>query len=567
MKAKITFITILVITLISFSACDLDRLPYDQISNEKIDEGSVETITLGTYAKMKEEYYYKSTHYINEYGGDNVSLSGTTIDNFYYMYRYQRLPNNYYPANVWKFSFQMIANINSAIEMINEGESVEMDHLLGENYFLRGYHLFTICNLFGRPYAQNPKENLGIPIKLTSDINDFPPRATVFEVYEQVVKDLEKAASLMKDKTDDPNIGIEKSSIYASKQVAHAMLSRVYLYMEEWQKSKDYADLVINSGRYNLLTGNEYANYPTFTPENNKETIFAIRMVKDTDYKKYHMAAYSVGSMYAEINGDGWGEMYPSESYLKLLSENESDLRHKFIQNQTLSDNSLWMIYVLDNDEKKTYDYVTNKVVAQGNSYEIVESPGIYTSSTVQTENVDGKTKYYVVRSDNNKKYYVRIEKAIEKRNAFPKRFIMKCSLQEGQAQLWSPVLIRLAEVYLNRAEANYHLNKSADALADINVIRERAEIPLRNISDLPASKTVLDWVLEERRLELAWEGHRKLDIFRNGQTLDRRYPGTHLTGAANTVLTTIEPTEDIIVEYIPQDEMDAYPIELVQNP
>ena len=185
----------------------------------------------------------------------------------------------------------------------------------------------------------------------------------------------------------------------------------------------------------------------------------------------------------------------------------------------------------------------------------------------MQTEIVNGKTRYYVERADNNVKYYVRIENAVNKRNGFPKRYIYKCSLQEEQAQLWSPVLIRLAEVYLNRAEANYHLDNESAALADINVIRSRAQIPTRVMSDLPADKTVLDWVLSERRLELAWEGHRKLDIFRNGLTLDRRYPGTHLSGAANTVFTTVDPSSNVIVEYIPQQELDAYPIDLVQNP
>ncbi len=548
---------ILIIAVFAYG-CDLDRMPYNEITNDNMNESSVETITLGTYAKMKEEYYYKSTHYVNEYGGDNVSLSGTTSDSFYYLYKYQRLVDNYYPARVWRFTYQMIVNVNTVIEMVDEGQSTELDNLLGENYYLRAHLYFTLCNLFGRPYAQSPETNLGIPIKLTSNKDEYPERATVKEVYDQVIKDLEKGASLMTS---------TKSNIYASKEVAYALLSRVYLYMQNWEKAKEYADLVINSGRYKLLTGDTYQKYPRYVPESNTETIFAIRMVKDTDYKEYNMNYYSVGSMYAQINDDGWGEMYPSASYLDLLHENDTDLRQGFIVDQVTGDNTLWLIYVQGDETKKTYNYVTNTVVKQGNDYTITESPGTYKSSTVQKETVDGKTRYYVERADNNTKYYVRIENAVDKRNGFPKRYIYKCSLQEDQAQLWSPVLIRLAEVYLNRAEANYHLGNESAALADVNVIRSRAQIPLRIQSELPADKTVLDWVLSERRLELAWEGHRKLDVFRNGLTLDRRYPGTHLSGAANTVFTTIAPTSNEIVEYIPQQELDAYPIDLVQNP
>lgn len=567
MRTSIKICMVLVIAILAYG-CDLDRLPYNEITNEDVNESSAESMTLGTYAKMKEEYYYKSTHYTNEYGGDNISLSGTTSDSFYYLYRYQRLPDNHYLASVWSYTYQMIINVNTVIEMVEEGQSEDLDNLLGENYYLRGYLYFTLCNLFGRPYAQNPETNLGIPIKLTSNKAEYPPRATVKEVYDQVVKDLEKGASMMRSKTIEKNgVKIERENIYASKEVAYAMLSRVYLYMQNWAKSKEYADLVINSNFYTLLQGSAYQKYPTYVPEDNTETIFAIRMVKDTDYKKYNMNYYSVGSMYAKINEDGWGEMYPSASYLDLLHENETDLRQGFIVDQALSGNTMWLIYVLHDEVKNTYNYVTNTVVKQGADYVITESPGTYKSSTVQKETVGGKTRYYVERADKNTKHYVRIENQVDMRNGYPKRYIYKCSLQEGQAQLWSPVLIRLAEIYLNRAEANYHLENESAALADVNVIRSRAQIPLRVKSDLPADKTVLDWVLSERRLELAWEAHRKLDIFRNGLTLDRRYPGTHLSGAANTVFTTIAPTSNEIVEYIPQRELDAYPIDLVQNP
>lgn len=137
--------------------------------------------------------------------------------------------------------------------------------------------------------------------------------------------------------------------------------------------------------------------------------------------------------------------------------------------------------------------------------------------------------------------------------------------MQEGQSQLYSPVLIRLAEIYLNRAEANYHLGDQNGALSDVNIIRERAQIPPLELGNLPGGKSFFNCILDERRLELAWEGQRELDIFRNNQVLDRRYPGTHLSGAP--VYLTIQPTADYIIEYIPQTEMDAYPIELVQNP
>jgi hypothetical protein len=528
-----------VVTLL-FSGCDLERLPYNEIPADKLDASNIENITRGSYAKLKEEYYYKTIHQIGEYGGDNISLSGTTSDLLYQTYTYRRTNTSHYTANLWQFTYQAVVNINSMIELIPEGESPEKDQLLGENYFLRGFLYFNLCNIFGRPYTQNPETNPGIPLKLTTDINDFPPRATVKEVYTQIVKDLENAERLM---------SIDKPNIYASKEVAQAYLSRIYLYMGEWQKAKDYADLVINSGRYALLQGNSYKNYTNPVPEDNTETIYAIRMNKDVDFEKYHMDYYSIGALYAEINSIGWGEMYPSYTYLQLLDRHPEDLRHAFIVNQKPEDPYKWLIYV-----NETPMYVTRKVTENDGEYVIAEKPEDFTNATVQQD--DGG--YYVIEKTNSVKRYVKIEDAANKRNDYPKRFIYKCSMQEDQSHLYSPVMIRFAEMYLNRAEANFHLGNTSDAKDDVNEIRLRAGIPEH------ATVTLND-ILDERRLELAWEAHRKYDVFRNGLTLDRNYPGTHLSGSP--VHRTVEPSSPLIVELIPQRELDAYPVPLEQNP
>ena len=69
--------------------------------------------------------------------------------------------------------------------------------------------------------------------------------------------------------------------------------------------------------------------------------------------------------------------------------------------------------------------------------------------------------------------------------------------------------------------------------------------------------------MLDERRLEFAFEGHRKFDVFRNNNTMDRRYPGTHLTGS--NPYYEILPTDDRVIEYIPERQINAQP-NLIQN-
>jgi len=108
-------------------------------------------------------------------------------------------------------------------------------------------------------------------------------------------------------------------------------------------------------------------------------------------------------------------------------------------------------------------------------------------------------------------------------------------------------ILIRLAEMYLARAEANAYLNApDATVLADINMVRNRAGATPVSVSGQAA---LLDAVFNERRLELAFEGHRFFDLRRYGKAQEKLQ---------------MEPNRLIIP--IPQAELDVNE-NLTQNP
>jgi starch-binding outer membrane protein, SusD/RagB family len=77
-------------------------------------------------------------------------------------------------------------------------------------------------------------------------------------------------------------------------------------------------------------------------------------------------------------------------------------------------------------------------------------------------------------------------------------------------------ILLRLAEMYLIRAEANARLGAAdATVLNDINILRNRAGATPVSVS---GQQALLEAILHERRLELAFEGHRFFDLRRFGQ-------------------------------------------------
>ena len=124
----------------------------------------------------------------------------------------------------------------------------------------------------------------------------------------------------------------------------------------------------------------------------------------------------------------------------------------------------------------------------------------------------------------------VRIEYSnIETRNTFPKYYMTKYGYQDGIPTLSSPVVLRWGEVILNAAEAYARTGDDANALAYVNAIRTRAGIPaagLFSTTNMHGYANTTDVVMDERRLELAFEGHRMFDVYRNKQNMDRRLPG-----------------------------------------
>jgi hypothetical protein len=131
---------------------------------------------------------------------------------------------------------------------------------------------------------------------------------------------------------------------------------------------------------------------------------------------------------------------------------------------------------------------------------------------------------------------------------------------------LSSPIVLRLAEMYLIKAEAFAKIpGMEAEAIEMVNLIRERAGLSgdqLFSTSDLKGYASVLDVVLDERRLELAWEGHRSFDLFRNSRPMDRSSVQPFGWSGPRLVL----PTANSIVHLIPETEMALNP-NLVQNP
>lgn len=163
-------------------------------------------------------------------------------------------------------------------------------------------------------------------------------------------------------------------------------------------------------------------------------------------------------------------------------------------------------------------------------------------------------------------------------KNGIPIYYVTKFSFQAGSPTLSSPVMFRLSEMYLNRAEAEANLGQTGAALSDVDLIRQNRGLSnaLYN-GTVPANQTVLGAVLQERRLELAFEADRTFTVYRNKMDMNKTYWGYHLQGLqASDINLSVAPanypnmiipyTSTKIIYYIPQAEILSNPL-ATQNP
>ena len=543
------------------ASCDVERLPNGSMSAEQVTgnpEASLDALMNGVYAQLKT--WSDPMHRCGEYAGDNMMIRGNSTDAFFQFISFARTPNNYRLQNFWDYGYKGIAQASNIINMFEEGKSAEVDNALGECYYVRGMLYFYFVRAYGRPYYQAPEKNLGVPIvngtpeDVIGDLH-LDDRATVAQTYEQVISDLRKAEELM----------------YARLAV-------------------EYADKVINSGDYSLVSRDDLMKYPTIVPENNPEAIFVVKRI-ETEFSGFDHY-YGIGGMYANIGGMGWGEMYASAKYIDLLNETGrndwreesyylSDARAAYIEptyETTLAKDPVTgeqnvpyeVIRFIVWTTPDVQDYVQLRIHRDANGVPVDaydtktdDNGNTVIDNTYPLTAVDAAQDIYSITYTTEKggkqtvdgfiDYYISLNRV------YPQFYITKCSREGEESHLHSPVISRLSEIYLNRAEANAKLGQYGQALQDLNLVRGRAIIG-GEYPTLDATNAA-ELIDKERTLELAYQAERSYDVFRNGGTLTRHYPGAH------TQSQEIPATEYRVVYYIPQNAINAYPGTLTQNP
>ena len=511
------------------ASCDLSFFPSDELNSDALlqDEAGAEYIMDGCYSLLKDEVEFLgyssgntfTRHFfqMSEFPADNCNLSSHTTDPLYEATALKMTDNLKNVGTLWMVGYKVIYMTNTIIETLVEGESASSDHLLGEAYFVRGWMHLNLATLYARPYSHG-RDNLGVPLHISTN-NAVVTRASVGEVYDQIVKDLQKASELMGASRGNKG--------YPSKETALGILSRVYLYMENWQECVNTVNTMLGgasaASKLDADLANLYINAKT-----SSEVLFCLAHETIGD----DMGQSSIGSMYLHSDEEaiGWGEIYPSNPLLYLYERYQEDLRYTAFIHPQYPGLDTYTVYFPDpeteNDDSGRLNLTANGTFDADSNFVFT-----YDGATYKAEKrlVNGEYPEYHVNYK-GEDCLARVHKTMKNRNTSPIYYMSKFSFQDGKAMISSPIISRWAEVILNRAEAYAHMGgKDAEALADVNVLRTRAGIRAEGMfatDKMHGYASVLDVVLDERRLELAFEGFRTHDLTRNKIDIDRKYPG-----------------------------------------
>lgn len=588
MKKILYFLPVVLMSL-AMTSCDLNYFPSDELNADSFlkTETGAEAIIDGCYSMLKDEtdyLHYESgnayiRHYtqLTEFPSDNICNSNRTSDCLYEANILQMSSTLNNIGVLWWTAYKVCFSVNQVIEKYKEHESDALDQLLGEAYFLRAmmhFHMVTLC---AKPYLKDWKtlatngNELGVVIRTSTNTTETH-RATIEECYQQVVADLKKASELMKPGSKRGNGG------YANYYTALGLLSRVYLYMGQWDNVIATVKTmgITDAGSADGYLDHDFANYFINSRES-KETLFCVAHTALEDRN-----TGGIGSMYM-TDGIGWGEIYPSDPLLNLYERYPNDIRYTAFIHQQVYNADKKFVYFPGIVNQLSHFSSGKEVTPNGDGYTFKDDYGTF---QVKPKLVNGEyTEYYVEQykgadMTSAEDLPARITPQLlmaPNGGAVPMYYVSKYCYQDGLPLHSSPVLLRWGEIVLNLAEAYAVKGEDAKALDLVNVLRKRAGLSgdalfstsqlhgydkLEGVTD-KGFKTVTDnaivnIVLDERRLELAFEGQRMFDMLRYQLLSDRRFAGVQYWE-------TLEPTNPRYQYPIPFDEISTSHIE--QNP
>ena len=465
---------------------DLDRMPLDTISDKAVfeDEALTQAYMYNIYGYMPCGYGVSTVP-----GTDIVRTGGLgltdLLDGSTDLLRSPSMWNEsngvmipgtisaaYNPLEVWANRYEVIRKVNNLLANTGEDSALDKDFLSrvrAEARFVRAFMYFDLVRRYGAvPLIEelqdyDDPQALQVPRDPVEDIYDF--------IYEEL-KDIAENGLPAAAEMTAADMG------RASSEAAWALNGRAMLFAERWKESAECSAKVIESGYHSL---NPDYNALFQSKGGDREVIFEVLF---DGLNKGHAAdlLYMPPSL-----DNGWGA--------------QSCPTQELVDSYEMLDGSK---FDWSNPEHAANPYEGRDKRLQ---WSIIVDGAEFKGKVIRTAYLEPDDGLGLVERTNTG-YYIR--KFLDETLPFE-----KLVGYGGSSTSWKE--IRLAEVLLNYAEALNELNQGPDpegnAYEAVRRVRERAGLPgLPEGLDYSAFK---ERIVQERKVELAFEGHRFWDLRR----------------------------------------------------
>ena len=257
----------------SFAACEdfLDKAPDDRVELSTEDQvvmlltGSYPDSNYGWFCELSSDNIMdlNSEHYPID--GDaaqnlthyNLSSSGRQDDEAFLFQPVKSSTSSDTPGGLWSSFYITINSVNEVLaaidELSNNGQQMtaKLTAAKGEALLIRSYCHFILVNVFSQAYKNETasKNDIGIPYitEVINTVDDTYSRGNVTDTYKKILADLEEGLKCISD------INFEKPKYHFNENAAHAYACRVDLFLHQWQKAVEQADLVLGTDNSQLL--------------------------------------------------------------------------------------------------------------------------------------------------------------------------------------------------------------------------------------------------------------------------------------------------------------------------
>lgn len=476
---KIIYILVAVFVL---NACDvLDMKPLDKVSDADVWEDSalIELYVNASYNSINHEF---SQHMLSDASDETYCIHNW--GSLWTVQRGEMTSDNVTgiseKINYWKQAYGNVRTINVFFDKIADApvESTLKDRMKGEMKFIRAWIYANLIWRYG-----------GVPLitglfELNQDYK--VERASYSYCVDFIVKELDEAISLLPAKSISENLG------RATGNACMALKARVLLYAaskqnnpshskEKWEAAAQATKAVLDAG-YSLCN-----DYQSVFLEDNAEIIFAryFTQANSTDFMLWN----------GRNGSNGFTGENPTQNLVNAYEMTNGELPYL---NEELP---LKVNPASGYDESNPYADRDPRFAAS-----ILYDGSVWAGRETETWHGGLDSPESSIGSWN----------ASKTAYAFKKFMVESIPPAGSSVRLENPwIFFRLAEFYLNYAEIMYELGNEDVAREYLNKVRSRQSVQMPPVT--ASGDKLRDKIRNERRVELAFEGHRFFDIRRWG--------------------------------------------------